>query len=259
MEFSHECALAVFQSTAPFPVNFDQAWPWLGYSTKQKAKNKLLNFELGVDYTLTQMVKRVQGNRGGGSVQFESIFLTVDCLKSLGMMAGTEKGRQIRRYFLDCERIAKITVEVIPAQAEEIERLRLQLALAQIQERLMAASQILGSINPDLPVLILRPDVTVIERPVPVETTVTVDERNRLIAKYDLVGISYLAQRYGFGRGNRANNACRQWLLSVGVADIQWVEEPTAHTTRKLPRQMVSHLDKQFAAKFGNRQRLLGE
>lgn len=149
--------------------------------------------------------------------------------------------------------------EVIPAQVEEIERLRLQLALAQTQERLMATSQVLGSINPDLPILILRPDVTVIERSVPVETTVTVDERNRSIARYDGVGISYLAQKYGFGKGVRANNACRQWLLSIGVAESQWVEEPTAHITRKLPRQMLSWLDKQFASKRGSRQRLLGE
>lgn len=164
-------------------------------------------------------------------------------------------------------------VSVIPAAAEKVRELELQLAIAQAQreaakaqaetaktqERLMAASQVLGSINPDLPLLILRPDVTVIERSVPVETTVMVDQRHKPIARYDGVGISYLAQRYGFGRGNRANNTCRQWLHSMGVTENQWVEEPTAHTTRKLPRQMLSWLDKQFAAKQGARQRLLGE
>ncbi len=103
MEFSHELALALVQSDKPFPVDFDLAWRWIGYSTKQKAKNKLTNnFELEVDYTLTQMVKRVEGNKGGGSVQFEFICLTIDCFKSLGMMAGTEKGKEIRRYFLEC-------------------------------------------------------------------------------------------------------------------------------------------------------------
>lgn len=141
----------------------------------------------------------------------------------------------------------------------DTEQLKLQLALVQAQERLMAASQVLGSINPDLPVLILRPDVTVIERTVPVETTVMVDQRNKPIAQYDGVGISYLAQRYGFGKGQRAINSCREWLLSIGVSENQWVEEPTAHITRKLPRQIVSWLDKQFATKRGYRQRLLGE
>lgn len=77
MEFSHELALVLVQSHKPFPADFDLAWRWIGYSTKQKAKNKLTNnFDLEVDYTLTQMVKRVEGNNGGGSVQFESIWLT---------------------------------------------------------------------------------------------------------------------------------------------------------------------------------------
>lgn len=172
----------------------------------------------------------------------------------LGMtLEGSEIASAIRTSLLDA------VEKVIPAQAEEIERLRLQLALSQTQERLMAASQVLGSINPDLPILILRPDVTVIERPVPVETTVMVDERNRPIARYEGVGISFLAQRYGFGKGQRANEACRQWLYSIGVKEDEWVEEPTAHITRKLPRQILSWLDKQFATKRGCRQRLLGE
>ena len=43
MEFSHELALTLVQSTDQFPVDFDAAWKWIGYSTKQKAKNKLTN------------------------------------------------------------------------------------------------------------------------------------------------------------------------------------------------------------------------
>jgi len=157
-------------------------------------------------------------------------------------------------------------IEVIPAAVEKVRELELQLALAQAQaetakaqERLMAASQVLGAINPDLPILILRPDVTVIERPVPVETTVMVDERQRPIARFDGVGISALAHRYGFGKGNRANNACREWLRSIGIKESDWVEEPTAHLTRKLSRSMLQWLDLQFATKSGIRQRLLGE
>ncbi len=124
------------QSSEPFPADFEQAWRWIGYSTKQKAKNKLKNnFKAGIDYTLTQMVKRVEGNRGGGSVQFESIKLTVDAFKSLGMMAGTQKGKEIRDYFLECERIAKQAVETIPAQSQEIERLKLELELLQARQK----------------------------------------------------------------------------------------------------------------------------
>ncbi len=135
MEFSHELALALVQSDKPFPADFDLAWRWMGYSTKQKAKNKLTNnFDLEVDYTLTQMVKRVEGNNGGGSVQFESICLTIDCFKSLGMMAGTEKGKEIRRYFLHCEKIAQKAAEAIPAKSQEIERMKLELDLIRAKQ-----------------------------------------------------------------------------------------------------------------------------
>lgn len=135
MEFSHELALALVQSDQQFSVDFDDAWQWIGYSTKQKAKNKLINnFKEGSDYTLTQMVKRVEGNKGGGSVRFESINITIDCFKSLGMMAGTEKGKEIRHYFLECERLAQTAAEIIPAQAQEMERMRLELELSRAKQ-----------------------------------------------------------------------------------------------------------------------------
>ncbi len=155
MKFSHELALIIVQSTEQFPVDFDAAWQWIGYSTKQKAKNKLINnFDMGFDYTLTQMVKRVEGNRGGGSVRFESISLTLDCFKSLGMMAGTGQGKEVRCYFLECERVAKKAAEIVPAQSQEIERLKLELqvaqaqtAAAQSQERLMQVSSAIVTIH----------------------------------------------------------------------------------------------------------------
>lgn len=63
MEFSHELALALVQSDRAFPVDFDDAWRWIGYSTKQKAKNKLVNnFEEEIDF-LTKWVKTPTGGR----------------------------------------------------------------------------------------------------------------------------------------------------------------------------------------------------
>jgi hypothetical protein len=82
-----------------FPVDFEDAWQWLGYSTKQKAKNTLLkNFECGQDFNVNQSVK-VQ-DEGGRRVSrpFELITLTVECFKELGMLAGTEKGKQVRKF-----------------------------------------------------------------------------------------------------------------------------------------------------------------
>jgi phage anti-repressor protein len=112
MEFSHELALALVRSADPFPIDFENAWQWVGYSTKQKAKSKLTHhFEEGIDF-LTKRLKNPQRGRPSESIQ-----LSVDCFKSLGMMAGTDKGKEIRRYFLECERIAK---EAVAAQLAEL-------------------------------------------------------------------------------------------------------------------------------------------
>lgn len=42
---------ALAQSTDPFPVDFDKAWLWVGYSTKASAKRALeAVFKEGTDY-----------------------------------------------------------------------------------------------------------------------------------------------------------------------------------------------------------------
>lgn len=91
------------QTSDPFPVDFDRAWQWLGYSRKDHAKTALLSsgFVEGFDFS------RISGESTGGRPS-EDIRLTIDCFKQWGMMAGTEQGKQIRRYFLECERIAKL-------------------------------------------------------------------------------------------------------------------------------------------------------
>ena len=106
LTFNQESAIALYQSNDEFPVNFEDAWQWLGYSSKQSAKKKLLrNFEKGIDYLSKWM--SVAHSNGLTASRTEEIHLTIDCLKSLGMMAGTEQGRIIRKYFLECERTLK--------------------------------------------------------------------------------------------------------------------------------------------------------
>ena len=256
MDFSHELALALTQSANEFPVDFDDAWRWIGYSKKQQAKNKLINnFEPDVDYRVFTQTgvnstqQRIQGGRPS-----EKISLTIDCFKSLGMMAGTQKGKEIRRYFLECERQAKT---IIPAQAHEIEKLKLELALAQSRERLAGATQMLAAVNPTLPALVFGQPGAVIEVEVP--TTVMVDYTGRPVEQFDGVGITYLAKRYGFGKGKKANDQCRAWLRSIGVSDEQWIEEPSAHITKKLPRELLEYLDQRFQGKRGDRQFFVGE
>jgi anti-repressor protein len=175
MEFSHELALSLLESDDSYPIDFDDAWKWIGYSTKQKARNKLFhNFEPEIDYTvlLNQMGK--QTGRGGHNR--EQIRLTIDCFKSLAMMAGTSKGKEVRQYFLKCERIAKQAVKVIPAQAQEIERLKLELELSKIQERLLMKTQAIATLHGSemLALMMGKPDA-IVTRTERVETLVAVD------------------------------------------------------------------------------------
>lgn len=118
--FSQDLAIALVNSDDEFPVNFDDAWLWLGFATKASAKRKLTNFLDGVDFSTTWL-KSPSGRPS------ERIALTVDCFKSLGMMAGTSQGREIRKYFLECERTVK---KVVPAQSERIRELELEVELA---------------------------------------------------------------------------------------------------------------------------------
>ena len=102
LAFNQELAIALYESTENFPVDFDDAWQWLGYSTKQKALNTLKNnFEEDMDF----LTKGLKTSTGGRPSDF--IVLSIDCFKSLGMMAGTEQGKAIRKYFLECERVVK--------------------------------------------------------------------------------------------------------------------------------------------------------
>ncbi|MBE9212320.1 hypothetical protein IQ247_06295 [Plectonema cf. radiosum LEGE 06105] len=150
--------MTLYNSDEQFPIDFDEAWVWLGYATKQKAKQKLVrNFESGLDYTLNQMVKRVEGNRGGGSTIYEEIKLTVECLKSFGMMADTEQGKLIRRYFLECEKIvrAKVITKIapsIPALQKIKEATQAVLSIANIHPNLIAGvvANEIGKHHPEL-------------------------------------------------------------------------------------------------------------
>jgi phage anti-repressor protein len=116
-DFNLSHAQQFLQSSEQFPIDFDQAWEWLEYSTKGNAKRSFLNagFIEGIDFCSFIL----NDKREIGATQVEVIKLTCECFKQWGMLSGTEKGRQIRLYFLECEKVAKqassMSVEVLQA------------------------------------------------------------------------------------------------------------------------------------------------
>ena len=117
MNFSIKLAQQLIESNNRFPVSFDLAWEWIGYSTKGHAKKSLLDAGFIENEDLT--IERKPTTTGfsgirGGDVN-ENISLTIECFKMWAMMAKTSQGREVREYFIKCERIAK---QAIAPQSE---------------------------------------------------------------------------------------------------------------------------------------------
>lgn len=109
MNLNTENIFSLLRSTDEFPVDFAEAWQWVGYSRKGDAKEALLNagFLVDIDFRIFRNIpKNSKAGRPSDVIQ-----LTVDCFKSFAMMAGTEKGKQVRQYFLKCERDLKELLE----------------------------------------------------------------------------------------------------------------------------------------------------
>jgi phage anti-repressor protein len=109
MDFSENTIFEIIQSTDLFPIDFQDAWQWIGYSTKGNAKVafEAAGFLTGIDFRVFMINHK--NPKGGRPTQ--KLSLTVDCFKSWAMMAGTEKGREVRRYFLACEAELKRKLE----------------------------------------------------------------------------------------------------------------------------------------------------
>lgn len=106
------------ESVDDFSVGFNDAWQWAGYGLKANALRKLKNhFVKGVDFS-SDLMKNP--GRGRSSVSYH---LTTDCFKAFCMMAGTVRGREVRQYFIECEKELKLrTNQPVPDSLAEIER-----------------------------------------------------------------------------------------------------------------------------------------
>lgn len=76
-------------------------WEWMGYSRKDNAKASLSKLIEGVDFLLLKAQEQTAG-RGGHNR--EAVLFSRDGFKQWGMLAGTDRGRQIRLYFIECEK-----------------------------------------------------------------------------------------------------------------------------------------------------------
>lgn len=68
-DFNKELALSLVNSEDSFPIDFEEAWQWLGFSTKASAKRKLNHFNGGIDFT-TSWLKTPDGGRPSESIRW---------------------------------------------------------------------------------------------------------------------------------------------------------------------------------------------
>ncbi len=145
--------------------------------------------------------------------------------------------------------------KVLPAQNQEIERLKLELELAKTHERLVLTTNAIATMHGSgMVALILGKPDAVVERVTEVEKILLCNERGQPIKTYKGLSKTKLAKRYGMKKASDVEN----WLKSIGKADAL---QPaiTAAPCQYVPFELVPELDRLWASRLGVRQRLIGE
>lgn len=236
---------ALVNSADRFPVDLDDAFSWLGYARKENALRKLKkHFFAGEDFNLLQVEEvRNEGDRQV-SRKVDKYYLTVDCFKEMGMLAGTEQGKLVRKYYLQCERIVK---EVIPSQGDRIRELELELQIRQLDSTMIA-------LHGEEVVLALRGTSQVIRVEVPV-TEIVEPETGRTTKILTAAQLKEIVKRR-----TGQNLPSLKWfadaLRSQGRDDL--LIAVNRHVTSEYP--IPEKLDEAIALIYGcDRQTLLGE
>lgn len=104
-----------YHPTNDFPINLEHVFKMIGFANKGNAKRTLENnFVKGEDYK-SSFIPTEKREIGGSLI--EQIMLNVDTFKNLCMIAKTEKGKEIRKYYVKLENIYnKIIKEEIENQ-----------------------------------------------------------------------------------------------------------------------------------------------
>ena len=99
------------QSDFKYPICFEMASKWIGFSRKDAAKRHLLtNFEENSDFFQPphecggcEISRPDENGIAKPGPVGEKIYLTAECFKSLCMTAQTAQGKRVRKYYLELE------------------------------------------------------------------------------------------------------------------------------------------------------------
>ena len=135
-----------YHPTNDYPINLENVYKMIGFANKGNAMKTIKNnFTKNEDYKVmlfrTEKQKNTTENRGGHNQ--ETIMLNIDTFKSLCMLAKTEKGKEIRKYYVKLENIHhKILREEMEHQKLLQESTQLELEKTQKQLQKISKLQI---------------------------------------------------------------------------------------------------------------------
>jgi len=92
-------------------INLEIISKWLKSRKSDIKKILIKNFEEKFDYTI-EKIKEPHDNGIGASIK-EKILVTPNCFKELCMISQTEKAKQVRKYFINLEKLVKRYYETI--------------------------------------------------------------------------------------------------------------------------------------------------
>jgi hypothetical protein len=98
-----------YHPTNDYPINLEDVFKMIGFANKENAKRTLKNnFTEGEDYKkllvrTDEQVPNLKDGKdlGGAGLNKETVMLNVDTFKNLCMLTKTEKGKQIRKYYVN--------------------------------------------------------------------------------------------------------------------------------------------------------------
>jgi len=92
-------------------IDFEIVVKWLNVLKENLKKILVNNFEENFDYTIEKKKKKQLNSRG--ATIYELILITPNCFKELCMISQTEKAKEVRKYFIEMEKIIKRYFETI--------------------------------------------------------------------------------------------------------------------------------------------------
>jgi phage anti-repressor protein len=141
-----------YHPTNDYPINLEDVFKMIGFANKGNAKRTLENnFTKDEDYKIISIKNNVEKQLlrteklGGSGILQEDIMLNIDTFKSLCMLAKTDKGKEIRKYYVKLENIYNQIIkeeienknELFQEQQNKLQNTQnqLQLTLLESQEK----------------------------------------------------------------------------------------------------------------------------